>query len=300
MRRFLVSCLILGLTPSLGDAQAPNEPRLEWEARALGFRYENFFQAPDGAPEEDVDATRVEGRLSYRLRPGGAMALFGTAGFTAYGQDLEDSTSFGVGLESETRRREWILGLEHTRDQPVFDVGDEFDRADVLRLAGSYGYRITDAWEVTGLGEWRRQDFDITTGKDNDLYSVGGAIRYRGWGYTFSPEVGVETGRRDADDPNEDHDQQDVWLKVRSVPMPPLYLSLRYRHRIRDYTIDDPAASNFDRQDDRDDWTLSARYQLTDWAALDLYYNYLDADSDKESRVFTTQILGFGVTFGRF
>ncbi|MDX1630537.1 MAG: hypothetical protein R3234_01645 [Thermoanaerobaculia bacterium] len=301
MRRSLVlSSILILAAPLTLAAQAPEEPRLEWQVRLLGFHFDNFFQAPEDLPERDVEAARGEVRGSYRLRPEGTTSLFATAGFTAYREGLDDSPVAGIGLESETERREWLLGLEHTRDQPVFDVGDELEQADTLRFEGAWGYRVTEGWEATLLGEWERQDFELTPGKDNDLYSAGGAIRYRGWGYELSPEIGMDVGRRDADDPNEDHDQQDLWLKLRSVPVPPLYVSLRYRLRTREYTVGDPLASNFGREDDRDYWTLNARYRLTDRVALDLYYNYLDADSDKESRIFTTQILGLGVTFGRF
>lgn len=292
--------VILVLAAPAALAQTADEPAFQWQARVLGFRFENFFQVPEGVPEENVDAVRGEGRLSYRLSNTGPLRVYADAGLTSYSEGLDDSTSVGVGLESEGRERSWTTGLELTRDQPVFDVGDEFDRADVVRLDGEYGVRVTDNWELTGLGEWERQEFDITSSKDNDLYSAGAAVRYRGWGYEFSPEVGFLAGRRDADDPNEDHDQQDLWLKVRSVPTPALYVSLRYRLRLRDYTVDDPRAGNFGREDDRDYWTLNARYRLTDRTALDLYYNYLDADSDKETRIFTTHILGFGVTFGWF
>lgn len=300
MHRSIAVYSILILAAALAAGQEEPPPRLEWQLGAQAFRYDNFFQAPDGAPEQDVDATRAEGRLAYRLRPEGPLVFYASADFTAYEDDLDDSLSIGAGLEYEMRRHAWHLGILNRQDQPVFDVGDEFERADVLRATGSYGYRFTDDWEVTGLGEWSRQDFNITPAKDNDQYSGGGAIRYRGWGYDLSPEVGLEIGRRDTEDPNEDHDQRDVWLKLRSAPTRDLYLSLRYRYRDRDYSIDDPLAGNFGREDERSSWTLSARYRLTRWLALDLYYDYLDADSTKTSRIFSTQIFSLGVTVGRF
>jgi hypothetical protein len=180
----------------------------------------------------------------------------------------------------------------------VFDVGDEFDRANVVRLAGEYGYRVTEDWQVTGLAELRREAFDQTTGKDNDFVSGGAALRYRGWGYAFSPELGVELGERDADDPNEDHDQRDLWLKIRSIPFDDLYLSLRFRVRDREYTVGDPAASNFGREDDRRDVTLAADYTLLDWLGINGYVAYEDADSTKETRVYEWLLAGVGVTFG--
>ncbi len=231
MHRSIAVYSILILAAALAAGQEEPPPRLEWQFGAQAFRYDNFFQAPDGAPEQDVDATRAEGRLAYRLRPEGPFVFYASADFTAYEDDLDDSLSFGLGLESDSRPREWILGVEHNRDQPVFDVGDEFDRANVLRLAGEYGYRVTEDWQVSALAELRQEEFDQTTGKDNDFVSGGAALRYRGWGYDFSPELGVELGERSADDPNEDHDQRDVWLKIRSIPFEDLYLSLRFRVR---------------------------------------------------------------------
>jgi hypothetical protein len=108
--------------------------------------------------------------------------------------------------------------------------------------------------------------------------------------------VGFSTGERDVDDPSEDHDQQDVWLKVRSIPTPSLYLSFRYRVRMREYTTGDPLSDDFGREDDRDQWTLTASYQLTPRLAANLYADHLDADSTKASRVFETTLFGLGVT----
>jgi hypothetical protein len=287
--------LALLLTASIAGAQ--QDERLEVELELFPMRFDNFFQAPDGAPQEDVDAARVAAGLSYRLHPDRPLRLTAEAGYTFYGQGLDDSPHVGVGLASEAGRREWAADLVWRADQPVFDVGDEFEQADILAVDADYGYRVSEDWELHGLGEWTRQEYDTVTSRDNDLWGLGGAVRYRGWGYGFSPEIGVLAGARDVEDPREDHDQQDVWLKVRSVPVRPLYLSLRYRVRMRDYDTGDPLASNFGREDDRDQWTLAATYRLTPRLSADLYVDYLDADSTKDSRVFETTLIGLGVSF---
>ena len=289
------------LVPAPSPAQPPppwDEPVFDSELRAYGFRFDNFFQAPEGEAEQEVTLTRVEGRFSARPTELSAFELYTRGRFDSYSDDLDEAWAAGVGVHYDRRPAEADLYLEYEEDRPVFDVGDEFDRANVLRLAGEYGWRFADDWQVTGLAELAREEFDQTTGKDNDFLSGGAALRYRGWGYAFSPEIGAEVGERDADDPNEDHDQRDLWLKVRSIPFERLYLSLRYRYRTRDYSIGDPAASNFGREDDRRDWTLAADLRILEWLGANAYVSYEDADSTKPSRVYETTLTGVGLTFG--
>lgn len=272
--------------------------RLRSEIRFFGMLADNFFQAPEGVAKEEVASGRVEGRVALALPGDGAWEVYGHGRVTSYEGSLEQSSGLGVGLRYDRRPRSLDLDVRFEQDRPTLDVGDEFDRADVLRLAGEYSHRLTDDWEVTGLAEVERQEFDLVRGKDNDLFGAGGAVRYRGWGYLVSPEIGVELGGRNAVDPNQDHDQRDVWIKLRSVPAPPVYLSLRYRLRRRDYSVGSPAASNFDREDERRQWTLGADVKTGERLTWNLYYSYQDAESTKASRTFTSQFLGLGVTVG--
>ncbi len=301
-RTAVLAVLVLA---ALAAGPAPAQPPPAWEEpifgselRLYGFLFDNFFQAPEGVPEEEVTLARVEGRFAARPSEASPYELYARGRFDSYGDGLEEAWAVGGGLRFDRRPHGADLYLEDEEDRPVFDVGDEFDRANVLGLNGEYGWRFVDDWQVTALGEWRQEEFDRTAAKDNDFVSGGGALRYRGWGYAFSPEVGVEWGSRDATDPNEDMDQRDLWLKIRSIPVERLYLSLRYRIRDREYSIGDPAASNFAREDDRTDWTLAADYQLRDWLGINAYASYLDADSTKESRIFETSLAGVGVSLG--
>lgn len=265
------------------------------EVELFGMQFENFFQRPGDEPEEDVSALKAELEVGRRLGPDSGWSWFLNGGGTFYESELDDSTTVGTGLRYDRASHEAEIEFSAERERPVFDVGDEFDRADTVGLEARYSWRATDAWELTPMAELERQEFDLTPRKDNDIWLAGGEIRYRGWGYEFSPAIGAMTGTRDADDPNEDHDQTDTWVKLRSVPASGLYLSLRYRHRVRDYTIDDVLASNVGRQDDRDQWTFLASYRFFDHYEIFGYYDYLDADSDKASRVFTSQLVGLGL-----
>lgn len=293
--------LVLGLCAGIAGPVAAQEEsgplgdRFELQMRLFGASFDNFFQAPPGEPEDDVTSTRVEVRLYGRLREGGPWQLYGQAAFTSYEGDLDDATELGLGLVHDRHPHRFELFLQRQQDRPSFDVGDEFDRVDVDRLVLEYSYRLDSDWELTALGTFEDQSFQFTRGKDNEFPTIGGAVRYRGWGYGFSPEVGIELGDRDAVDPNEDHDQTDVWLKLRSTPTPRLYLSLRYRVRTRDYDIGLPGASNFGREDDRQQWTLAANIKALRHLSVDVYYAYEDAESTKASRNFTTSLVGVGL-----
>ena len=290
-----------GQQPPSATAQAAGreaaEPRLRSELRVAGMRFGNFFQAPDGAAQRDVDAAQGELRLAWRMDE--SLSLRGSAIYTAYGDGLEDSPGLGLALRSEGERHEWGAGVEWRDELPVFDLGEGFGgTAEVLRASADYAFRLTRAWQLGALGEWERQEIAGFPGRDNEATAVGAAVRYRGWGSAFSPELGVESGRRDATDPNEDFDQRDVWLRLRSAPTADLYLSFRARQRDREYDVATPAASNFGREDDRRDYTLSADYRLTGNLGLNLYANFLDAGSTKPSREFESSMVLAGVTWG--
>lgn len=300
----LLAAPFVAATPAAAQPQELEElygvltETFESELRANLFQFENFFQAPEGVPEEDVTLTRLEARLAGDLSQTRPWGVYARARWDSYGSGLDEAWAAGVGTRYDGEVHGLDLYGEYEQDRPVFDVGDEFDRADVLRFDGEYSYRVTEAWQLSALGEYRDEEFSQIGTKDNEFTEAGGAVRYRGWGYLFSPEIGAEWGSRDAIDPNEDMDQRDLWIKFRSIPVPDLYLSLRYRYRTRDYTIGDPAASNFDREDDRRQWVLAADYGINDWLSVNGYWSYEDADSTKDTRIFETSLYGVGVAVG--
>lgn len=286
-------------TASTRDRQrerATEERRFRIDLRLNGLFFDNFFQAPDGAPQQDVSAWAAELRLAAPL----AAALEGYANlnYTTYEDPLETSQGITAGLRSDGRPHGFDLFGELITNRPTGDVGELVEQADIQRFAGEYSFRPTRAWQLTTLAEYQRQDFEITEGRDNTFTDFGGAVRYRGFGSEFSPEIGATFGERDADDPNEDHSQRDLFVKLRSAPAPWAYLSLRYRYRTRDYDIGDPRASNFEREDTRKQWTATADLRTGDVLTWNFYYSYEDAESTLASREFTTSLLAAGVTIG--
>jgi hypothetical protein len=172
-------------------------------------------------------------------------------------------------------------------------VRDEFDRADGLALVGQYGYRMGD-WEPIALGEIRHETYELSPEKTNDVFNLGAGLRFRGLG-TVSPEVGFRWGRRDVDDDREDLGQREIYLRLRWAPARPTYVSLRLRRRFRDYSIEDPAAANFGREDTRTQVVASGDFFTTSRLGLNVYYSLEDSNSSHDRGEFLTQMLAAGV-----
>jgi hypothetical protein len=107
----------------------------------------------------------------------------------------------------------------------------------------------------------------------------------------------VVLGERDAEDPGEDHDQRDLFVKLRSAPSPALYLTLRYRHRTRDFDAPDASFTNFGREDDRRQWVATADLRTGERLTWGLYYAFEDADSTLPARRFDASLIALGATY---
>jgi len=255
----------------------------------------NFFEAPDGAPQEDVGVGKVE--LKIIGRPSSNWRLFaGLTHWEYYDLDLGSSDRGTAGIRFEGNSHRFDLEAILADSKPSVSVGDEFDRSDSTRLRARYSYRIQRDWELGIRGFFGEESFDLSPRKDSDISSVGAFVRYRGFGSKFSPEVGFDLGERDVIDPNEDYEQEDLILRLRSSPTRRLYLSLRLRERRREYSTSDPTARNFNRQDDRTQLALTAVCEISRHFSLSLYATNQDAESTKASRNFDSQLVSFWLT----
>lgn len=302
-------CLVmLGSVPLLAapvaQRPAPQKPaakktdRLEMHLRLGGLTFDNFFQAPEGSLEDDVLGAYVEARLAFQVREGRPLRAYLGAEYIAYTDDFNPSSGITLGLRSEDKPHSWDVSGQYLKGRPSREVRDEFDRADVLGLNGQYSYRITEDFEVIGLGEYRHETFELSADKANDLYSLGPAVRYRGFGWRFSPEIGLRFGGRNVVDDNEDFSQRELFVRLRYSPTSALYLTLRYRHRSRDYSIGDAGAGNFGREDTRKQWTVTADWKSGETLTWNLYYALENSDSTRPVGVFQTQMLSLGLTIG--
>ncbi|MHB0970497.1 MAG: hypothetical protein ACYC7A_08555 [Thermoanaerobaculia bacterium] len=292
----VVALLFLVAAPVLAQTQEREDPLFESWLELQGHFYENFFQEPSELPGEDVSAKYGELGTSLRLSRTYPLRLYGSVNYLKYDDsELDSSNGFRVGLRSDGKPHAFDFHGDLQKDRPTFDVGDEFDRADIRTFAGEYAFRFADDWQLSVDGELQEQEFDITPERDNDFSALGGAIRYRG-SRVFSPEIGYRTGARDVNDETLSYDQSDTYLQIRSS-LSRVYLSLRYRMREREYTTDDIASSNFGRKDDRDQIAAAADVTLSDLLVLNLYASREETDTNLEGRDFDTSLYIAGVTF---
>lgn len=296
-RLSVVGLLCLAIAaPMVAQTSERTDPLFETWLKLQGHFYENFFQTPSSEPGEDVSAGYGGLGISLRLSDTYPLRAYANVHYLKYDDsELDSSNGVRVGLRSDARPHSFDVYGDLQMDRPTFDVGDEFDRADIRTFAGEYAFRFAKDWQVSVDGELQKQEFDISPDRDNDFSALGGAIRYRG-SRAFSPEIGFRSGERDVNDATLSYDQTDKYLQIRSS-LSRVYLSVRYRMREREYTTDDVTSSNFGREDDRDQIAVSADVTLSDLLLLNFYASREETDTNIAGRDFDTSMYVAGVTF---
>lgn len=308
MLNLLLFSALMALLPAMGAAPlvgqaADSVPRsavdptlsaLEVRLRAGAAFMGNFLQAPEGTPRTDVGAGTADVQLA--LPVASSLALSADVGGTLY-TEYDPSWNVGGGVGWSATPHDLRGIVRYRARTPRMEVGDSLGFADVLHLGGTYQVRPIRSVQLEALADYFDESYGRNAARDNTFFDAGGAIRYRGLGYSFSPEVGGSFGSRDVRTDTEDFDQRTLWVTFRSIPTPPLYLSLRYRNRLRDYGISDPVASNFDREDRRHQITFTADLTVQENLAWTVYYSFEHANSTKPSRRFRTHYLWTGLTY---
>ena len=295
--RFVVFTLIVLSTAAAGAQTRDDGRDRPWGiwVRGQGQQYQNFFQAPEGSEEQDVSA--LLGEIGASFEVGRDLSVYGLVNTLRYDQDeLDASNGIRVGLRRQGRPHSFDVYAEQLQDRPSFDVGDEFDRADIRTVAGEYALRVGDDWQISVDGELQQQQFEVTPARDNDFGAFGGAVRWRG-SRLFSPEIGVRFGERDVDDETLSYDQRDLYLQIRSSITPDLYVSLRYRDRSREYSTGLVTSTNFGREDERKQIALGTDWTFIPSLTLNLYAARETVDVNLAGRDFDTALYAAGLTW---
>jgi hypothetical protein len=289
----LVLALVLSLAAA-GDAAAQNRPEImtPWPEvsgyiRMGGILFENFFQLPDNLPRQDLWAGMLELRVEDHLGHDG--------GFRAYIRaDLLEFQHRGLspGLLGGFRRVEGLhrfdASLSAQWNRPRFDTGDTPQQANILVGNASYSL-VVSSLEVAAMAEYLGESPKLRTAQDSVSRDAGVAIRYSAFRRRISAEVGVMQGTREAGDLAQGYTQETRWVAVRTSAVPRVYLSGRYRTRVRDYTIEDARSRNFGRQDQR--------RQLTGYVDIALWGNLVwnlsggveEAESTRKTSAFRSK-----------
>jgi len=289
----LVGALVLSLAAA-GDAAAQNRPEIisvppevSGYMRMGGILFENFFQLPDDLPRRDMWAGVLEVRVEEHLGREG--------GFRAYTRaDLFEFQHRGLspGLLGGFRRVEGLhrfdISLSRQWNRPRFDSGDSPEQANILVANASYSL-VVSSLELAAMVEHLDESLKLRRGLDSVSRDAGVAMRYAAFRRRLSAEVGVMQGTREATDLAQEYRQETRWVVVRTSAVPRVYLSARYRTRVRDFTIEDVASRNFGRQDRRRQ--LTAYLDIALWGNLvwNLSGGLEEAESTRRTSAFRSK-----------
>lgn len=272
-------------------AQSRTPKTFRSEIRVSPMRFGNFFQAAGGAEEQDVTAVGFEFRFAYRpwTHPTDVYAHTEFVKFTSHGQRNTYGGRLGVAHYGDVHQ--FNAYLDRAENRASFDVGDTTATGDITTLDADYSYRLTPDWQLGVETRHERQRFSVGgTGRDNDYGAIGGSVRYRGFGWRFSPSIGYVTGERDVDNRVDSYDDSYWYAQLTYQPHQRVYTSLRYRDRKRDY-------QNVDREDDRDSWTATLVFTQNEHLSWLVYYSRENVTSNQPGRDFAWDALIGGVTW---
>jgi len=260
------------------------------EARLQFWRFGNFNQVSDPALEQDVRALGLELRGAYHpVRV--PFDVYAHVHYLNWDVDRDDSYGVRVGAAMESEVQDFNVFFDRAENRATFDVGDTVSNASVTTVNGEYSRRFGN-WQPGVEATYEIQRFDVAdTGRDNGYRAAGANVRYRGFGWKFSPAVGYVTGEREGDDDEESYDDPAWYAQLVFIPVPRFYLSVQYRDRVRDYTTRDPLNRNFGRKDDRPQWIVVSTLKVTGRITGILYYSNEDARSTLVGRDFQADIL---------
>lgn len=293
VRRVATVLLIaLGAAPSL-RAQTP-AGSVHGRLTLGAVHFENLFEAPDGQPKETPWGQRAQGRLAAPLGPGG-LAIYAT-GDAMRIPGFSPAFGAGVGLERTHDVVAFDASAAYLWNRPAAEIGSGLGPANLLRLDGEGSWRPIGAVQLIGRGEYRQERYPSLATRDGTAYEAGPMLRFRGFGHAFAPEGGMLFGRRDAGDANQAYRERTLVVGASSLTFGyRLYLSARYRRRVRTYTAPHPPATNFGRVDRRRQVSVTAALALGGGVSWVVYYARERGLSSRTGENFTTGFLSVGL-----
>jgi hypothetical protein len=275
----------------------PNAGPLRQELRLQSMLFGNFYQAPSGAPQEDVRGTGLEYRAAYRAWKN--TDVYGHLNLITFDEKGKKNTYGGrLGIQYDGERQDFNAYVDHGENRSTFDIVGVTDTGDVTTFSADYSFRVTNDWQLGAEVEHDSQRFAVTHARENDATKFGANVRYRGFGYKFMPEIGYTTGSRDVVDPTEDYDEPYWYVRAVSSPTRRTYISLTYRNSTRDYTTRDVSSSRFGAEDTRTQWIASGSFRATNQVAYILYYNHETNESSRINHNFDGNFLLLAVSVG--
>lgn len=264
--------------------------------RMGGIFHENFFQLPGDGPRRDVVAGLLEVRIEERLGRHGGVRAYTRLDLLQF-ERLGTSPGVMGGVRRVDGTHQFDLALSSQWNRPRFDGGgDELEQANAIGGSGSYRFRPVRSLELVALAEYRRESLKINTFQDSETHDLGAALQYRAFRRRVSTEVGFMRGARRMSAPGQEYEQETVYVLVRTGAIPRTYLSVRYRNRLREYMVGDVTASNFGREDRRQQVTAYLDITLRGNLVWNLSGAFEQADSTRSSSAFRARQVGTAIS----
>jgi AMIN domain len=266
--------------------------RVEVTLKLGGAAWDNFLQESD--PHQEVAAGIAEGRLAWRAFAG--VKSYVEVGHIRYDYDDVPSTvAYEAGFRWDSARHGFQAAgrLEPGRRAPELD--DAAEVADIRKYKARY-FGHSRAFEWSMGGERVEQRFDGGPARESTGHRARAALLYRGFGERIAPEVAFGWGLRDATGEAEDERQRTLQLGIRSRPVSPLSVAVRFESTRRRFVVADVRARNFGREDTRRRWILEGEIDLTRQLAFSVQYSLVEGVSTRADRDFTEQNASAGLT----
>lgn len=288
-----------GQQPPVSAAVAPEAltpASYKNEVRIQELTFGNFYQASIGQPTQSVNAFGVGYRGTYRPR-GMATDFYGDVSFLRFTSiDRPNPYGLRVGAKYEGPVQAYDVFVDRGGHRAAFDVGNRTAIATVTTINGEYTYKLTNNWQAGAELTRESQRFDVDSDEKNDFTRAGVSMRYRGFGYKFSPRVGYDFGRRDVVNRSESYDERYWFAGFSSSPTSRSYVSLTYRGRHRNYSPRYAVAGDFSARDERPEWSSFGLYRFSRRLSANYYYSHDTSRSPLAWRNFNTSFLLLGVT----
>jgi len=250
----------------------------------------NYFQAVAGAPQQEVWLTNVSTSVQFTLAQNRRQQL--TAGADIQrnlvrGIKDADWSVFGANVGYAIGDHQVVLhGFYSPKKLSFVTDGEDEGLARTTGLGADYNWRLTRNARIRlfyRLNDVRYPGFE---GRNVRAHFGAWDAQYR-FHSLFIPGIGFEWTKAKAESENYVYREITPVFTLGARLGRIASLNVRYRRKLRDYTIDDPKASNAGRRDVRHDGYVYASIGLGKQVDLILFGNYLQSVSSRSGRSFT-------------
>lgn len=282
-----------GTNPSPTQPPPQTAPLFRSELRLQWLAFGNFFEAPPGQPSETVDAVGVTYRGTYRFPS--RTDVYGEATTMKF-TNLDRARPWGgrIGVSHDDTVQRLQAYADYGAHRAAFDVGGRTAFGTITTFDVDYSRRVARDWQPGIEGQHQRQTFDVNSDRANTYNRAGVTLRYRGFGWRFTPRIGYDAGHRSVANGFDSYHEHAWFADVEGAPLDRVYAALGYRAASRNYASA-PAAEDRGHEN-RPNWNGYVNYKFTPQVGGLIYFSRDANHSSVSSRSFNTSFILLGAT----